>query len=442
MEITEVSRSADPELTSHERVDKQPRHRRGLTILAWTLVAATVGLILATIIFTMLLRQYHLDSDYSAGFLDIAGDVALLVFPAVGALIVTRRPGNTIGWLFVGSGAIWAVYVFTDSYATYGTVANSGSLPATTWVAWITSWTGATDLLAVVSLLPLIFPNGHLPSPRWRPVLWITVSALIGFALLNAIKPGPIEGYSILHNPLGLDHGAALQSVIHKGLAWTLLAMIVVAAVAAIVRFRRATGEERKQLEWFTYATAMAVVTFAAALALSLLGIPDVWVGVVGLIGVIGIPVATGVAIFKYRLYAIELIIKRTVVYSILSTILAAIYVASIILLQQLLSPFANGSDEAVAGSTLLVAAMFRPARIRVQANVDRRFYRGKYDADRTLDAFNARLRRETDLDSLTAELCGVVYETMQTDRVSLWLRPAEWRSNGETASHDRSGRF
>lgn len=420
-------------------VDDRLRGRNGLTILAWILLALTVGLTVATIILTLVLRQHHLSSTYSVGFLDIAGALGLLVLPSVGVLIVTRHPENTIGWLFVVGGFIWGVVLFAGDYTIYGAVANPGSLPGTRWSGWVTLSFGTAVLLGIILFLPFLFPNGKPPTRRWRPIIWMSGVVLFGVALLHAVQPGPLPNLPVVDNPLGLTHGRVAQADILQLLTWTILVMICVAMAATIVRFRHSRGVERQQLTWFTYSAAIGVVGLMIALVISAMGVSDVWVGVVTFPAIIGTPIATGIAILRYRLYAIELLINRTLVYSVLTAILALIYAASIILLQVLVSPFVKGSSVAVAGSTLLVAAMFQPARIRVQASVDRRFYRRKYDAARTLDAFSAHLRDEIDLDSLSVELCSIVHDTMQTERVSLWLRPVGRMSPEEPTFRDRS---
>jgi heme/copper-type cytochrome/quinol oxidase subunit 2 len=428
-----------PGSTSTDRRETSER-RPWTTFVAWGLWAITFVIIIATAIFTFYLRKYHLDASFTAGYTDVAGNIALLIFPTIGALIVSRRPNNVIGWLFVVSGVLWGIYVLADIYTVYGTMAEPGSLPAIQFSAWMTTWPGTANLLAIVTLLPLLFPNGRALSPRWRPVVWLNIAALAGLMIVSAVEPGQVDDYPGTVNPLGIESFSRFIHIVLETCIWVLLVLIVVAAVSCIIRFRRSTGEERQQLEWFTYAAAMAVFGFIAVIILSNFGVADIWLGIVGFTAVMGIPVATGIAILKYRLYAIDLIINRTLVYSVLTALLALVYAGSVILLQQVLSPFVNGSNGAIAGSTLLVAALFQPARTRVQGSVDRRFYRRKYDASRTIDEFSARLRQEIDLDTLTAELCNVVHQTMQPEHVWLWLRPTALTSASDSATGEPVG--
>jgi hypothetical protein len=280
--------------------------------------------------------------------------------------------------------------------------------------------------LGLIVFLPLLFPDGRVPGPRWRVVLWGLV-AVIGFmTALAMVKPGPMnddddpDATAWPDNPLGIEAVESSFSTVEDVTALILLALLVATAASVIVRFRRSRGDERQQLKWMTY----SVVVMVVSIALSPLFTGDLG-DLLFAATIILVPVATAIAMFKYRLYEIDRVISRTLVYASLTVILGAAYAGLVLAGQAVFSSFAGGGDLAIAGSTLVVAALFLPVRSRVQRFVDRRFYRGRYDAQRTLEAFGARLREQVDLETLTAELQAVVDETMQPAHASLWLREA-----------------
>jgi hypothetical protein len=277
--------------------------------------------------------------------------------------------------------------------------------------------------LGLVVYLDLLFPNGRLPSPRWRWFARFTAIALFPAAVLAALSPGRILS-STLRNPLGIE-GLPNAS---KAVEAFMYALVVVGASSMLMRLRYAERVERQQIKWFAYATVVVI----SGVILKNVVYPAVsvtWVWWVGLIltavGVVSSPVAMGLAILRYRLFEIDLIINRTLVYGALTTTLAAVYLGGVVLLQYLFRTLTGGESQlAIVASTLLIAALFVPLRRRIQSFIDRRFYRRKYDAAKTLEAFTSKLRDETDLDALSDDLVGVVRETMQPAHVSLWLRP------------------
>jgi hypothetical protein len=379
--------------------------------LAWSLLALTVALVGFTVVLEAL--NHRLAGEDAASGYGVA--VMAITFTGVGALVARRRPGNAIGWIFCAVGVLQAVNLCGAGYAQYAAVTRPGSLPAAELIAWVKEWCWIPSIALLTTFLLLLFPDGHLPSRRWRWVAWTTAAAIALTVALVAVSLWPTRA----EIAVGVESGE-----VDVGLAFALgvsaaFAAIVFGAIASVVsvvlRFRRSTGAERQQLKWFAYAGAFMVASVASGFIPGG-GAPEALFD----LGVLAIPVATGMAILRYRLYDIDVVINRTLVYGALTATLAGCYLATVLLLQLALSP---GSDLAVAGSTLAVAALFRPARGRIQAAVDRRFYRGKYDAQRTLDAFSAHVRDEIELDSLSAELCGVVRETMQPAHVSLWLR-------------------
>jgi hypothetical protein len=299
----------------------------------------------------------------------------------------------------------------------------SRSLPGAPWVALLPDllWLVATPL--GVALLLLLFPTGRLPGRRWRPVVWATVVATAAAVVGTALTPGPVEFFPQFQNPLGLAAaGPVLDRIVQVGFV-VLTAGVFAAAGSLIVRWRRARGVERQQLKWLAYAAAMLVVAQVGA---SLL--PRALFLVVTMVTTVLFPAATGIAVVRYRLYEIDRLINRTLVYGLLTATLGLVYAGLVLVLGQLLG---QDSSWAVAGATLAVAALFQPARRRIQQAVDRRFNRRRYDAAKTIEAFSTRLREEIDLDTLSAELLAVVDQTMEPTRVSLWLRPAAHGPSG-----------
>ena len=359
-----------------------------------------------------------------------SGDIPFLIaFVAVqlaaattGAVVASRLPQHPIGWIFLGMGAGLALAFAAGSWAEVGLATDRGPLPAEELAAWLGSWLFIPAVFGTLLFLLLLFPTGRLLSRRWkwpaRVLFGLLVLAFVGLAF----KPGPVgpENDQVA-NPL------AAPGVL--GDAMTLLDTMTnvlaplgfgIALTAMVLRVRRSRGVERQQLKLFTFAAAVAAAGLAGSIVTSGLAADAFFL--VGMIGLASLPIAAGVAILRYRLYDIDVVIRRTVVYAALTATLAGAYAASVLLLQLLLSP---GNDLAIAGSTLAVAALFRPLRTRIQELVNRRFFRSRYDAARTLEGFGVRLRDEVDLDALGGELRGVVADTMQPAHVSLWLRGA-----------------
>ena len=390
---------------------------RTATRLAWSLWALSVALAASAVSLFALTRSVQIG--------DVQRDVALvaalsfLAYSAVGALIVSRLPGNRIGWLFLVAGLSAELLSAAEGYAAYALLVEPGSLPGGVWAAWLKSWVWVLSYALAATFLLLLFPTGRLPSRRWRPVAWLAGASLFLVAVGGAVAPGDVQDFPAT-NPVGIEALSLLYSLYSSGFAWFGFMLSIPASVAcAVVRFRKARGDERQQLKWFA-ASALLLIAF-------LLGLDSASpLALAAALASLGLPVATGIAIFKYRLYDLDLIIRRTLVYGVLSALLAGLYFGIVIALQQVFSPIAGGSDLAIAGSTLAVAALFRPVRGRIQALVDRRFFRRRYDVQRTLEAFSARLRDEIDLEALAAELRAVVQETMQPAHVSVWLRSQE----------------
>ncbi len=346
--------------------------------------------------------------------------VALLAFGSIGVAVVRRKPTNVIGWVFLGIGFSLAAFHFLDSYARARPV-TSGQLSPPVLAAWLASVVSIPTLFGLIGMLLLLFPDGRPPSPHWRLVAW---AGALGLSLVmagEATQPGPLSDFETISNPFAAPGFAPLATPINSA-GWALLFGSVLASGASlIVRLRRARGEARQQLKWFVYGAALAAILLPASNVLYYEGFT--WGVMLMGLALAFIPILAGVAILKYRLYDIDVLINRTLVYVALTATLALAYFGLVVLLQQLLAPLTPESDLAIAGSTLAVAALFRPARSRIQAFIDRRFYRRKYDAAKTLEAFSSHLRNEIDLETLGSELLGVVRQTMQPAHVSLWLK-------------------
>jgi hypothetical protein len=354
-------------------------------------------------------------------------------FMTVGAVVVSRQPRNTVGWLCCVAGFVGTVGGFAEEYARYALGSQQpGSLPGGLVTAWLTLWVGALWVGLVFTLLLLLFPTGRLPSPRWRPVAWTSLASVAAGCAVLAVTPGPMaQAPGQPNNPLGIENAAAALDRIEALLNVCLALLVLLCAASVVVRFRRAGGMERQQLKWFAYGAGQLALLLGSGLGLSGLWkrVPQ---GVSDLLFAISfalIPVAIGIAILRYRLYDIDRLIRRTLVYGLLSALLAVVYAGLVLGSGQLFGQVgAEPPSWAVAGATLAVAALFQPARRRIQQAVDRRFNRRRYDATRTIEAFSTRLRDQVDLDTLTTELLEVVGQTMEPTQASLWLRPSTQR--------------
>jgi hypothetical protein len=346
-----------------------------------------------------------------------------LLFAAVGALVVSRRPGNAIGWLFSAAGLLWVAGSFADQYGTYAYITRGNSLPGAVVALWIGEWYWLLFLFLAFVFTLFLFPTGRLPSKRWRPLFSVAVGSASLLTILAMLERElQLAGEDItVRNPIGL---LPTNDVEQGSIAGLLIGLILVSGFGAlaclIVRFRRSRGDERQQLKWFTYAGAVLFVGWLGLGVLDALGVRfDLGYALLLYL----LPTAAGIAMMKYRLFDIDRIINKTLVYGAVTAVLLAGYGGAVLLIQALL-PLPEDSPAAIAASTLAMAALFGPLRKRTQDLVDRRFYRARYDAVHTVEGFGARLRHETDLESLTSDLVGIVSRTMQPEHASLWLRP------------------
>jgi hypothetical protein len=392
-----------------------------LRFLARAACGVSVVLILAI---AALLVVLGLDSSYAPeqSLVGIVPDIIMgLSFSVVGAILTLKRPDNLVGWALslAGFGQL------LGGLGLYGELAllakPEAGLPGGVAAARISegAW---TPLMAGVFLLLVVFPSGGFPSPRWRTIARFVLGGFALVWLIISTSSGHLESpFEAYENSLAVTDSKGYMAA-GLGVIGICLAFIVVAGIDLLRRFRRSRGEQRQQFKWFAASAGFLV------LVLPFSGIFN-WSGIAGAVftfALIALPVSVGIAVLRYRLYELDVIVRRTLVYGVVTAALAGLYFAIVLLLQQVFSSFAGGSDLAIAGSTLAVAALFRPARNRIQALVDRRFFRRKYDTQRTLEDFSARLREEVDLDALHSELLAVVDETMKPSAVSLWLRSGQ----------------
>ena len=390
-----------------------PAPSRTAAWLAWSICAACVAGTIGGIVLAA--RNRQLDSGQVLG-------VVLLTYPVVGGLIAARQPRNPIGWELCALGLCFTLQFSSDPYARYTLLTSPGSLPGGVAVALVGGLTFAPIFVLTVVLLPLSFPTGRLLGPRWRLVVACGLAFMLLALVGNGLHPGNlvVSGVGTVRSPIAvpaawtplLDHLLDLAALF-------LIPSIGGAVASVVVRFRRARGVERQQLKWCSYAAALIPLPFIAHDLLPPPIYTTLFIVILPLL-----PISIGIAIRRYRLYEIDRIINRTVVYGLLTAILGTGYAGVVLGLAQLFGGINRPPPSwAVAGATLAVAAAFRPAQRRVQAMVDRRFNRRRYDAARTVEAFVARLRQQLDLDALTTELLAVVDQTMQPARASLWLR-------------------
>ncbi len=352
---------------------------------------------------------------------EVTSAIITPTFATLGVLIASRRPGNVMGWIFLASGVLEGVLMFSGQYATVALAPDGPLLPGGALAVWFATL-AQNSFVGCILFLIWLFPDGRLLSRRWRPVAWAIGTFLAVSLVIAALSPGPFAEFPSASNPFGVEGAMPPEPVLAAG-GFMLLACMVAVGLSLILRFYRSRGEERLQLKWFTYA---ATVVLPTPLLLSVIS-PAAYEMLGRLawtLGFLSLPVSASVAILKYRLYDIDRIINRTLVYGTLTVSLALVYLGSVALLRGLIFGFTGQSSQLViVASTLTIAALFGPLRRRIQNFVDRLFYRKKYDAAQVLADFSSRLRDETDLGRLNEDLVSVVRETVQPEHASLWLR-------------------
>jgi hypothetical protein len=403
--------------------------------IPWVMLGITVALVAASVALGL--------SSATETDLFIALSIAALslVFGVTGALVASRMPENLVGWIFCAFALLFESGNVSEAYVAYGSQAG-GLLPGRTWVEWTNQWSGDAIFPVLFVSCFLLFPTGRLPSARWRPVVWLVATAAAVQAVSAALAPGVLRDYGS-ENPVGMESAPVLRTISEvSGLV--LVTLMFVSVASLFVRLRRSSGIERLQLKWFAYAAALVVIHIVAGEVLALLfgrtldhGLPNLIIFATFAVTISGIPIAMGVAVLRYRLYDIDLIVNRTLVYGVLTGMLALVYFGGVATTQAVLRALTGQGDLpqlAIVASTLVIAALFNPLRRRIQAFIDRRFYRRKYDAKETLEEFSRKLRDETDLDELSGDLVRVVRETVQPEHVSLWFREKERDPGGAEA--------
>jgi hypothetical protein len=408
----------------------------GRTWLAWSLAALSVAMFVVGAALTVSsLYVGAAPQPSTASTWDTAGALSSLViflpflaFPLVGALIASRRPENPIGWICLAAGLFWMSIVVEAS------IPGSASYPVIIDALLQWTWVPPVGLLGIYMIL--LFPDGKLPSRRWHPFAWFAGAVMVLTSVAVTLSPGPLEDHPGVSNPLGLEGHSIVAQVLAR--APVLLPICILASALSLVwRYRHSGGEVRLQIRWVAFAASLVSVAYAVTAVSGIFFAPEastneqappLWLALLQdavLVSYAGVPIAVGFAVLRYRLYDIDLIINRTLVYGSLTVLLASAYVGGVVGLQAIFRGLTGQeSTLAVVASTLAIAALFNPLRRRVQTFVDRRFYRKKYDARKTLETFSGRLRDETDLHTLSSDLVAVVRETMQPAHVSLWVRP------------------
>jgi hypothetical protein len=425
--------------------EQQPggNRNRAAVWLAWSLAVLSGAGFVAVVVLDLLTPSAKSPGDSTTlvtigvAVSETVSFVLFLAFPIVGAIVASRRPRNPIGWILLAGGVLWMILAVADSYSVYG-IARPGSVPYPVAIGTIgNQWLWITTVGLIGIYLLLLFPDGKLPSRRWRPLALFSAVVILLASVAEGLAPGPLENQGMVRNPFGVE---TLPWLV--GASYVLLPLlplcILASTMSMVLRYRHSSGEVRQQIKWVAFAASFSGITYLIAMLSQLavwtasdLGPPRFpwWAEIlfsVAILGFAGVPVAIGFAVLRYRLYDIDIIINRTLVYGSLTATLVALYfggVASIQLLFRALTDQQQQTQLAVVVSTLAIAALFNPLRKRIQSFIDRRFYRRKYDARRTVEAFSAKLRDETDLETLNRDLAGVIEETLQPSHVSLWLR-------------------
>src|SRR5215213_5210427 len=429
---------------------------RGTSWLAWSLAALSVVMFVGSVALWILAHSTHvtrsLDADLTTG--GLLGQALFLVFPLVGALIASRRPENPIGWLCLVDGLLWTTTNMLDYHSLYG-MASPGSVPFPVGLAGVNHWLWVPTVGLLGTYVFLLFPDGRLPSRRWRPLAWLSGVVIASGSLGLMLSPGPLDMPRGIRNPFGLEAAPWVAVAAYAILPLLPLCMLA-SALSLVMRYRRSRGDVRQQIKWIAFAASLVALTYLIAIVASFIHPSEIWFAAglplwldlteyAALLSITSVPIAIGFAVLKYRLYEIDLIINRTLVYGSLSLMLVLFYFSGVMATQALFSILTDQQELpqlVVVASTLAIAALFNPLRRRIQSFIDRRFYRSKYDARKTLEAFSVKLRDETDLEALNEDLVGMVRETMQPAHVSLRLRSATASSTEQAAqkipSHGR----
>ncbi len=402
----------------------RPRPRRTTLVLVAVWVAGgSLALLTVAMIFLALATG---DISPTTILAPLSGVLSVVT----GAILVSRLPGNRIGWLLWIGGMFIVITRVTQGLADHGLTSNPGSIPGAIWIGWVNAWIGLPAVVTLPIFLPLLFPTGRVPSPRWRSVVGAAFGAIVVAAGVAAVSPFPAGTYPPdVVNPLEIG-GATGDALAILGNLTDLVLFIVLllASWSLVIRYRRTQGVEREQLKWFVFVGIIAVGSFIFAAAnvsdtTGPMATIDTIAWTTGFVALAMIPIAIGIAILRYHLYEIDRLISRTISWAVISVLVVGLFAGCVLVLQALLASLLRSNELAVAGSTLLVFGLFQPIRRRVQRLVDRRFNRAGYDAERTVSAFADRLRDEVDLEQLRVEILSTVNRTVEPRSVSLWLR-------------------
>ena len=398
----------------------RPPADRRLSVAAWLVATVTTTLALSCIVIEIVgpgPSASSADPEAGAGGVLFVTIQTLMAsaFAILGAVVASRQPRNAVGWLLVLIGTFFMYIAFSNEIYIQLVLNTGDTSGPLAYIVWGGNWAWLFAMVPAFTFLPLLFPTGRPLTPRWKAAVWVTAAGVALSFVGSAFKAGPLDGAPAVRNPLGIDSPAF--AIIGDIGGIMLVPALLASLISMILRFRRSTGMERQQIKWVASASLLLPI---AVLAGSIIGSDTSWPLI--LIALLIVAIAVTVAMLRYRLYDIDVVINRALVYGALTATLAATYLASVLLLQLALEPFTQGSGLAVAASTLAAAALVRPAKTRIQAVVDRRFFRRKYDAALTLERFGARLRDEVDLDTVHQDLRAVVAETMHPAHVSLWV--------------------
>ena len=397
---------------------------RGAAWLAWSVCLLSLALCACAVVLSVFFN---------------GADVETIIYPltstvsaVVGGLVASRRPENPVGWFFLGSTVCFAFVAFASGYATYGLFTAPGALPGAWAMAWFSGWLFVPGIMLLLVFVPLYYPDGRLLTRRWQWLVHLAACFCVAGAVYHALRPGVMQNSEGIVNPLGIEALRPFLGLFNTLLAMFYFPLIFASAASLVVRYMRSGSVERQQIKWLAFAALAIPVWFLINSPIQAVA-PNLFLVMDTLLVFTLVPLAAGMAILKYRLYDIDIIINRTLVYGVLTTLLALIYFGGVALLQGigtgiLQVPFrvlaGQESTLAVVASTLLIAALFFPLRRRIQGIIDRHFYRRKYDAAKTMTSFNVRLRNQTDLDTLSNDVLEVARRTVQPAHVSLWLRP------------------
>ncbi len=387
--------------------------------LAWVLCVAALALVLSGPVLLVVARGREA-VIFSAAFGAVQATSTV-----IGGVVAARLPRNPVGWILLALGVGLGVSTSASAYGALGVLSEHGPLPGDEIAGWLGEWTFVPAVYGCVVALLYLFPDGHFLTRRWKVLGCATAVLVVCAMTVDALLPGPLEDLSDVDNPVGVTGGLAdVVTTAQKVTDPAALPGLLLAAAALVVRFRRSHGIERQQLKWIS--VAFVAVGVGLALTASTLEVLGSWTFIIAMFALAAVPLAIGAAMLRYRLYEIDVVINRALVYGTLTAAVGGFYLGSILHLHLALRPFTEGSSLAIAASTLAAAGLFRVAQARVQDAVDRRFFRAKYDAGQTLDRFGSKVRGQVDLADVGADLLAAAGSTLQPAHASLWLRTPE----------------